>query len=100
MNKMEALAVEWTVAAIGWLLAIAGAIVGWAVREAIIKRLDIMETRMQANAQRLQSLETLATAAATHIDLTKSVDGLREEIRATRLEIKQDVRQLLDLMKS
>ena len=99
MNKMEELAIEMFASVMGWVVAISGVIIGWAVRESIVKRLDMMEVRMQANSERLATMEKLITATVTHVELTRSVDELRKEISATRLEIKSDVQQIVALLK-
>lgn len=71
---------------------------GWAFREAVMRRLTSIDAQIDGLAKRMNTIEVLANATVTHVELARSVDGLRSEIRETRLEIKEDVRQLLELM--
>lgn len=96
MEQQEAIQVAITFA--GWTVAGIGALIAWAVKEGLLRRLDAFEVRQEANGQRLASLEKLVTATVTHIELAKSVDGLRQEIAATRHEIKSDVQQIVTLL--
>lgn len=97
---MEEQAIGWAITFAGWCVAGIGALVAWAVKEGILRRLDAIEVRQQASSDRIASIEKLVTATVTHVDLAKSVDGLRQEIAHTRMEIKQDVQQIVELLKS
>jgi hypothetical protein len=77
---------------VGWIAAAVVSLVAWAVRTSVFNRLSSIEDRMI-------SLERLATAAVSQVELAKSVDALRAEIAATRLEIKSDVAQIVQLLK-
>ena len=83
---------QWAIAVIGWMAAAVVGLVAWIFNRTVIVRMEAMESRMVV-------LERLASAAVTQIDLSKSIDGLRDELTATRMEIKTDVRQLLEMLK-
>ena len=92
MNAVEEQLFKWAGQVAGWIAIAIASLVAWAVRTSVFNRLSAIEHRMEA-------LERLATAAVSQVELAKSVDGLRQEIRATRLEIKQDVSQIVQLLK-
>lgn len=95
MTPAESDAWRWVAEAAGWVAAIFASFVAWAVRETFLNRLDKFESRLQGMDERIRAIEALAVSAVTHTELTSSVLGLRDEIRATRLEIKDDVKQIL-----
>jgi hypothetical protein len=114
VTPAEATAWEWVGSAFGWVMALLTALGGWIIREAFLRRLELVENTLSASLktfeehndarfhgieERMRILEKLAAAVVTPAELTRSVDGLRDEIRATRLEIKDDVRQLADLFR-
>ena len=84
--------VKWLGEIAAWLAAGLATIIAWAVRTSVFNRLTSIE--MQIN-----HLERLTTSSVTQVDLAKSIDALREEIYKTRLEIKQDVAQIVHLLK-
>jgi hypothetical protein len=77
---------------IAWIAAGVASIAAWAIRTSVFNRLSAIEERMI-------SLEKLTAAAVSQVELAKSVDALRAEIAATRLEIKSDVAQIVKLLK-
>jgi len=92
MSSVEDQVIRWGAQVMGWVVAGIAAMIAWIVRTAVFQRLDSIENRMRV-------LETFAAAAVTQIDLAKSIDGLRLEISATRVEIKHDVEQIVNLLK-
>lgn len=114
MTPAEVTAWDWVATAAGWLVAGLTTLGGWIIREAFLRRLELVEntlgarlqtfedhndTRFHGIEERMRILEKLAAAVVTPVELARSVDSLRDEIRATRLEIKDDVRQLTELFR-
>lgn len=91
MQELQETLWGWVLAGVGWLTALAASLIGWIFKSVVFERIAAIEGRMRA-------LEIAAEATVKHAELSNSVDGLRDEIRATRLEIKDDVRQLMDLL--
>lgn len=92
VTPVEEQVIRWGAQIMGWVVAGIAALLAWIIKTAIFQRLDAIERRMG-------TLETLAAAAVSHVELTRSVDGLRDEIAKTRLEIKQDVSQVVSLLR-
>ena len=92
MNAVEEQLFKWAGSIAGWLAIAIASMVAWAVRTSVFNRLTAIE-------QRMGTLEKLAAAAVSQVELAKSVDGLREEIYKTRREIKSDVSQIVELLK-
>ena len=92
MHIVEEHMVKWLGEIAAWLAAGLATIIAWAVRTSVFNRLSAIEGRLIA-------MEKLAVAAVSQVELAKSVDGLREEIYKTRMEIKQDVNQIVTILK-
>lgn len=91
MQELQETLWAWVLAGVGWLTALVASLIGWIFKSVVFERIAAIESRMRA-------LEIAAEATVKHTELAQSVDGLRDEIRETRLEIKGDVRQLMDLL--
>ena len=92
MHAVEEQLIKWLGDFMGWIAVGIASVVAWAVRTSVFNRLSAIEDRMAA-------LERLAAAAVSQVELAKSVDGLRDEIYKTRIEIKQDVNQIVHLLR-